>query len=56
MDIRSTNAGGCLLIAAILIGTVGGILGGQMMAGIFAGTAAGVALAIIVWLVDRRRG
>lgn len=55
MRTRSTHAGGCLLSAAILIGTIWGILGGQMMGGILAGTAIGLAIAILVWLIDRRR-
>ena len=55
MRTRSTHAGGCLLSAAILIGTIWGILGGQMMGGILAGTIVGLVLAILVWLIDRRR-
>ena len=52
----SSKAGGCLLVAAILAGAGIGIARGEPSAGALIGTAVGAALALIVWLVDRRRG
>ena len=51
---RTPMAGGVLLMAAILVGTVGGIILGNPMKGVLIGTAAGVAIAVAVWLLDRR--
>ena len=48
-------AGGFLWMAAILIGAVWGIVAGDPMKGILIGTAAGAALAIALWLLDRKR-
>lgn len=42
-------------MAAILIGTVGGVMLGNPMQGVLAGTGLGIAAAIAVWLLDRRR-
>jgi hypothetical protein len=55
MSRRSPQAGGFLLILAIFIGMAIGIMAGQPVLGVLAGTAAGIALALRVWLVDRRR-
>lgn len=41
-------------MTAILIGAVWGIVAGNPMAGVLIGTATGAAVAIIVWLLDRR--
>ena len=46
-------AGGFLLMAAILVGTVGGIILGNPMKGVLIGTVAGAAVAVAVWLLDR---
>jgi len=51
----ATRAGGCFLTLFILAGFVGGLAMGNPMKGILIGTAAGVALAVLLWLVDRRR-
>jgi hypothetical protein len=51
---RTPMAGGFLWMAAILIGAVWGIAAGNPMKGILIGTVAGAAVAIIVWLLDRR--
>ena len=53
---RNTQAGGFFLVAAILIGAVLGGMRGDPIGGMLAGTALGIAAAVIVWLVDRRRG
>lgn len=49
------RAGGFIIAAAILIGTVGGGLMGQPSIGFLAGTAAGILAALALWLRDRRR-
>lgn len=48
------RAGGFIIAAAILIGTVGGGLMGQPSIGFLAGTAAGILAALALWLRDRR--
>lgn len=53
---REPRAGGFLWMAAIVAGTGLGIAAGEPMTGVLAGTAAGAAIAIAVWLLDRRRG
>jgi len=55
MQTRSTHAGGFLLILAIFAGFGGGIATGQLLLGSVFGLAAGIILAVIVWLIDRRR-
>ena len=52
---RTPRAGGFFLVAGITAGLVWGAATGQAMRGVLIGTAAGVALALVVWLVDRRR-
>jgi hypothetical protein len=55
-DMRSkANAGGCFLTICILAGFPLGLAIGNPMKGILIGTAAGIALAVITWLIDRRR-
>ncbi|MFL6752507.1 MAG: hypothetical protein ACJ8D5_06495 [Sphingomicrobium sp.] len=51
----TTRAGGCFLTLCILGGFVGGLVIGNPMKGILIGTAAGAALALALWLIDRRR-
>jgi hypothetical protein len=53
---RTSKSGGFLLMAAILLGSVTGIMLGNPMKGILIGTGLGIAAAILVWLLDRRRG
>jgi len=48
-------AGGCLLVAPILIGFAIGIATGDAMRGVILGTAAGILAAIAIWLLDSRR-
>ena len=49
------RSGGCFWMAAILLGAFAGMAYGNPMAGILLGTAAGAAIALAVWLIDRRR-
>lgn len=53
---RSTQAGGCLLALAVLGGVGFGIFRGQPTKGAVIGTGIGVLIALLIWLVDRRRG
>ena len=48
-------AGGFFWMAAILIGAVWGVVAGNPMKGILIGTGAGAAMAVAVWLIDRRK-
>jgi hypothetical protein len=53
---RNTSmAGGCFLTAAILIGTIWGVMAQAPMKGVLIGTGTGIALAVLVWLVDAAR-
>lgn len=51
----STRAGGCFLTLCILGGFIAGLAIGNPMKGVLIGTAAGAALALLLWLMDRRR-
>ncbi len=53
---RKPLAGGCFLTLCILVGFPLGLALGNPMKGILIGTGAGITLAVIVWLLDRRRG
>ena len=55
MNAPTTRAGGCFLTICILAGCAVGIVLGNPMKGILMGTAAGAGLAVLLWLVDRRR-
>jgi hypothetical protein len=50
----STRAGGCFLTLCILGGFIAGLAIGNPMKGVLIGTAAGAALALLLWLMDRR--
>jgi len=54
-DPRNPEAGGCLLAFAILIGFVFGAATREPMRGVLIGTIAGIVVAVLLWLVDRRR-
>jgi hypothetical protein len=49
------KAGGFILAASILAGAVGGAVVRQSSVGVLAGVAVGALLALLVWLIDRRR-
>ena len=51
----TTRAGGCFLTLCILGGFVAGLAINNPMKGVLVGTAVGAALALLLWLVDRRR-
>lgn len=51
---KAPQAGGVLLAAGLLGGSVIGAVLGQPTIGFLAGGAAGVALALLVWLRERR--
>ena len=53
---RTPMAGGFLLTTAIIAGGIVGIALGNPMKGVLFGTIAGVAIAVAVWLIDRRSG
>lgn len=55
MNQRSPQAGGFLLITAIFVGTGIGVAKGEPSLGFVYGLGAGVVLALLVWLLDRRR-
>ena len=48
-------AGGCLIALGIVIGIVVGYLGHEPSLGVVIGAGIGAALAVLVWLVDRRK-
>ena len=52
---RAPKAGGFFLMAAILIGFVAGLATRDAMRGVVIGTVVGVAVALGLWLADRRR-
>jgi hypothetical protein len=52
---NSSRAGGCFLTACILAGFPLGLALGNPMKGILIGTGTGIMLAVITWLIDRRR-
>lgn len=49
------QAAGFFLTLAIFAGAIGGVIAGQPSLGLLAGIAAGVAIAIGLWLRDRKR-
>jgi hypothetical protein len=56
MQPKTTHAGGCFLMIAILLGFLGGLSMRDPLVGTLIGTGIGAAIAIIIWLLDRRRG
>jgi hypothetical protein len=56
MKARASRAGGCFLTLCILAGFPLGLAIGNPMKGVLIGTGAGIVLAVITWLIDRRRG
>ena len=55
MNRRSTAAGGIFLFLGLLIGAIYGINVGQPMLWLLRGFGIGVGLALLVWIIDRRR-
>lgn len=55
MNARDPRAGGCFLTACILAGFLVGLAINNPMKGVLGGTAIGAALAILLWLIDRRK-
>jgi hypothetical protein len=51
----STRAGGCFLTLFILAGLPLGHATCNRMKGVLIGTGVGIAIAVITWLIDRRR-
>ena len=51
----SSRAGGCFLTLCILAGFPLGLAIGNPMKGILIGTGAGIVVALVLWLIDRRR-
>ena len=52
---RSPAAGGIFLFLGPVIGAVYGVEEGQPIAWMLVGFAVGVAIALAIWLVDRRK-
>lgn len=55
MNRRSTAAGGIFLFLGLLIGAIYGINAGQPMLWLLCGFGIGIGLAVLVWIIDRRR-
>ncbi len=51
---RAPMAGGFLIAACLMLGTLLGAVFGQTSAGLVGGAGVGIALAVVVWLRDRR--
>jgi hypothetical protein len=56
MQRPTTRAGGCFLTLFILLGFVYGLSIRNPLKGVLIGTGIGAVCAIIVWLMDLRRG
>ena len=55
MRTPTTHAGGLFLMAGILVGTIWGVVTGNPTLGVLRGTGTGIVLAVVIWLLDRRR-
>ncbi len=49
------KAGGCFLTLCIIGGAIAGLAINNPMKGVLAGTGLGILLAVLLWLLDRRR-
>lgn len=56
MTKRASRAGGFFLMLCIVAGFPLGLAIGNPMKGILIGTGVGIAIAVLLWLIDRRRG
>ena len=54
MQRPTTRAGGCFLTICILLGFVAGLATHDPMKGVLVGTGIGAAIAVLLWLLDRR--
>lgn len=52
---RFTQAAGSMMAISIVAGAVAGVIVGEPSIGVLAGTAAGAGLALLFWLIERRR-
>lgn len=52
---KNPTGGGAIIALAILTGTIVGGLMGQPSIGLLTGTAIGILIALLMWLVDRRK-
>ena len=55
MQVSPSRAGGCFLMICILAGFPLGLAIGNPMKGILIGTGTDIAVAVLTWLIDRRR-
>lgn len=55
MQTPNTRAGGFFLMAAILLGFMIGLATNDAMRGVIIGTGVGIAIAVGLWLVDRKK-
>jgi hypothetical protein len=55
MTSRRPIAGGCFLTLFLLLGFLGGLAIQNPLKGTLIGLAIGVVLAIVTWLIDKRR-
>ncbi len=54
-DRPQSFGGGVFIVLAIGIGTAVGVAFGQSSVGLLVGAAVGVLIAVVQWLIDRRR-
>jgi hypothetical protein len=52
---RPRLAGGIFIALGLLVGAIAGVAMNQPSAGMITGFAVGAAIALIIWLVDRRK-
>ena len=51
----NSRAGGAIVALCVVAGATIGVVFRQVSIGILAGTAVGTAIAVLIWLQDRRR-
>jgi hypothetical protein len=51
----TSRAGGCFITIFLLLGFLGGLAIQNPLKGTLVGLAIGAALAVVTWLIDRRR-
>lgn len=55
MNASNSRAGGCFLTLFLLLGFLYGLTIHNPLKGVLIGLAVGAALAVLTWLIDRRR-